>query len=1816
MIGEPWSSQEIKDTWINVADEDAAAKSGPVNRWERRHSHVSDRHMNLGHMKLLSDETPPDDMDGSWGLDDLDDDHPLEFTTSHNNPAANTANTASRLNEQNDGNITKNNDHRAHGYVNMSKDANTQLRSQSRGASNSNSDADHQSGASFLSTLVKKTPPASRKTFTAASNENSNAKYPWRDSKHDTIFTDLVDGHEQVRQLRNQDGFSVTTPRPQSMAGRGGVPHDDPASEADLSLSDIIDACNKGDDSIDPSRLPKLKKARRRLAQLSPSGDMQQDDNYQQEDEDLVSSVAESPAARTFQNNQEAFKQQRYMRVIKAGMNIDPNDNRDLAPEEEEEEEDLAGTVELAPTPGPLHIKTALGPTRQPSGIPTSSRSSRFSYGSRHRSQGSRDTEIGDRGSTTSRDSVYRDSLSGSTLGSAGFHAQLEGMNKHEMANVLTAFKSAAVAQLFAALDAEDDNSRILPRNVNSKSLTPTGKQQKQEQQQERQQEEEVMHALQQSAVLDAVSAPVAPLEDTDATPRPKERVMLSSSKAVDSLLRRFNPENDLNRARQYATLANRGLAKQTSSFVEELANATAMKSATDISFKSTPSPISKESKRQGAGTSSQATSNQTGSSSSNPAITEQIRREVVFKIVSPIDKAVRDVAENTDIEVEEMGSLIASRGMENAFKSLEELDMSFDVRSVAGREAGSSTRQSGVNRPATTDDERVGEHLSAVRLPSRSTNRGEYSLKWENQLDNVEGSSHRDANTSIAFSTTNDAWGAPEEASFSHTKDRLVSYITGLHPYNEWEHVKTLDLTKKEVVSTIHLESMLTNLEVLILNDNQVTHLSGISRTVKTLQARSNLLSDITNFCHLVNLQYLDISHNDIEDLTGVSSLVHLRELMAEGNKIKSVSALQQMDGLIRLDVSHNLLTSLDFRWSKLQRLEFLNASHNKIEQLENMESLTGLIHVNLANNCIDDISLVQPLRRIRILRLSDNKLSVFDAKPFPGLRTLYLDDNRLQTLENCQNLTRLENFSARDQDGEGIAIDMTEFINSRKLYLSGNPIHALDFEMGFYRLEYLEICAGCLSELPLDFSSMFPNLRGLNLSYNELDSISALDGLHRLRRLIFVGNKLKSFHEVLLLLKRMRSLVTLDLRHNPLTSNMYPAMSIRQGSKYQDTYRTNQNTETEQDWRRRDVNFRRSLPDNLYVKRSVYRSAVIKSCKRLEWFDGGAIQVRERERTPNVLGDMLENYGWNYLASNRRDDDEDDEYEYEAGYEYDRAVDGYQQQQQVQESEWLYSQEQLMQAGQQGHFQDGEEEDDEEFDQDDRDPEDITDNSKRPGSSVDSGSLNGQPQNHHHQGSMLARFPVNSNQQQQQQPRRLRPNSRYQVASPSLQGPVLTSSKALLNATRPGANRLSSSSTASQQQQQFIGSPSRRLSKRRSMGSVEQRVDGATTMEQKQRGTGGEDDAGEDPAMEGSADKRSAVHSWMDEVNKVAQRKQRSPRVPPTSVTDVANTGAVSRSQQVRRRDMGSVNGGSRSGGSRPESQNDGRNEAYSNEAPETSTIAVANNSGGQDPSVLGTPVRRRASSSVGPRHKFSIPPPPIFQQQQQQQQGQDQNTHRLSMHSRGRSDGTSAPTLGSGGSAEAAAAGKPTSLGRRSNSQFRSGTFGYETGSVGLMSPMQQPHHQLTMSGPNGMTASGTILRSAHQRRRSFALYPMGTAPTSGSRRKEQIGIDQQQLQRGSPKPHLAVSAPPPMMSMSASAHMLTQSPMALSPGYFGTTHQNMQSPFGFGKAAAGTGTPGGRSMPNTPSRGGGRASRVSLGGGPQTLARDMERDEIVD
>ena len=72
--------------------------------------------------------------------------------------------------------------------------------------------------------------------------------------------------------------------------------------------------------------------------------------------------------------------------------------------------------------------------------------------------------------------------------------------------------------------------------------------------------------------------------------------------------------------------------------------------------------------------------------------------------------------------------------------------------------------------------------------------------------------------------------------------------------------------------------------------------------------------------------------------------------------------------------------------------------------------------------NNSLDEPELHGILPRLRILRLSANRLKRLDAGHFPSLRVLYIDNNSLTEITKADRLVRLENLSLRNQGGNGL--------------------------------------------------------------------------------------------------------------------------------------------------------------------------------------------------------------------------------------------------------------------------------------------------------------------------------------------------------------------------------------------------------------------------------------------------------------------------------------------------------------------------------------------------------------------------------------------------------------------------------------------------------------------------------------------------------------------------------------------------------------------------------------------------------------------------
>ncbi|KAH8077035.1 hypothetical protein BXZ70DRAFT_709242 [Cristinia sonorae] len=513
-------------------------------------------------------------------------------------------------------------------------------------------------------------------------------------------------------------------------------------------------------------------------------------------------------------------------------------------------------------------------------------------------------------------------------------------------------------------------------------------------------------------------------------------------------------------------------------------------------------------------------------------------------------------------------------------------------------------------------------------------------------------------------------------ECSFGVAHDRLVAVITDVQPFEPyWDQLSTIDLSKKNLDSVARLKEFLPRLDTLSLNSNQLSWLSGVPGSVRTLSVASNILTGVTSFNHLVNLESLDISDNNVDSLRQLECLRHLRELRADGNRIESVEGLHKMDGLVKLSLQRNRIRNLNlanFRWT---RLEMLNLSQNRIGTVEGLETLPALVALNLDNNALGEFAPNGTMPRLRILRVSGNRLQGLDASPFPNLRTLYADNNSLGTIAKANRLTKLENLSLRNQGGRGgLNLSLHDVRDVKRLYLSGNPLKSGFISEPCYHLVYLELAACRLTALPAEFGRLVPNVRVLNLNYNFLEDTRGLEGLSRLRKLTLIGSRIRQTKMLVRMVRGMQDIEMLDFRMNPCTLGWYLPLLVkdvpgalqpsdgeraahedggdagRQKSTSRNTLARSQSKPqgeaspgasdadvSEEDgspasahpgalsgtlsWKDLDSKFRRDLPDDAYVGRLVYRGLIMRACPSIRLLDGVEPTAKEREKAEKIL-------------------------------------------------------------------------------------------------------------------------------------------------------------------------------------------------------------------------------------------------------------------------------------------------------------------------------------------------------------------------------------------------------------------------------------------------------------------------------------------------------------------------------------------------------------------------------------------------------------------
>ncbi|KAI5923737.1 hypothetical protein F4810DRAFT_191057 [Camillea tinctor] len=440
-----------------------------------------------------------------------------------------------------------------------------------------------------------------------------------------------------------------------------------------------------------------------------------------------------------------------------------------------------------------------------------------------------------------------------------------------------------------------------------------------------------------------------------------------------------------------------------------------------------------------------------------------------------------------------------------------------------------------------------------------------------------------------------------------------LVEKITEVEPFEpDWESMQELDLSDKQITTLHMLDEFCGSIVTLDASDNTIYHLDGVPSSVRNLRLNNNQLSELTAWGHLMNLQYVDVSNNQINSLHAFKDLIHLRTLRADNNEITSLDGINLHDSLQVLRARGNYIDKIDFDGTKLQRLTELDLENNQITSIKNLEQLTCLSTLNLQHNRLASFapSAGYALPCLKYLKLSNNELATLDVSATPSLRLLHVDRNRLVNITGFSRCKRLDSLSLREQSGD-MPLDITALLGSayevRKLFLSGNLLSSFSPRMDFLNLQYLELANCGLQTLSPDLGQLMPNLRVLNLNYNALTDIAALQFIPRLKKLLVAGNRLLSAGPVTDVLAGFPHLARLDFRDNPATLGFYPPVQtlVHVGERKGEVVDFDPFTLPDVD-PDRDDKFASRLDMGTRMRRRLYEMIVLDRCRHLRTLDG----------------------------------------------------------------------------------------------------------------------------------------------------------------------------------------------------------------------------------------------------------------------------------------------------------------------------------------------------------------------------------------------------------------------------------------------------------------------------------------------------------------------------------------------------------------------------------------------------------------------------------
>jgi Leucine-rich repeat (LRR) protein len=334
---------------------------------------------------------------------------------------------------------------------------------------------------------------------------------------------------------------------------------------------------------------------------------------------------------------------------------------------------------------------------------------------------------------------------------------------------------------------------------------------------------------------------------------------------------------------------------------------------------------------------------------------------------------------------------------------------------------------------------------------------------------------------------------------------------VSDLSPLASLPNLTQLSLSDTQV-SGLSPRASLPSLTRLSLSGTQVSDLSLLNSlpNLTQLSLFQTAVSDLTPLASLLNLTQLSLFQTAVPDLTPLASLLNLTQFFIYTEmQVSDLSPLAALPNLTQLSLSATQGFDIS-PLASLPRLTRLSLGSAQVSNLSSIASIPNLTHLSLSSIQVSDFPHFASLSSV--IQIS---LILFDASnishlaSLPNITELLLfgrDDFDLSPIASLPNLTQLSMKSTQISDLSPI---------TRSKSLRTLNLNALQF------YDLLKEQVG------------FPNLIGLDLSYNNLTSIELLINFPQILKLVLSRNWIKDLSPLVGLTR----LVELDLSNTHIT-------------------------------------------------------------------------------------------------------------------------------------------------------------------------------------------------------------------------------------------------------------------------------------------------------------------------------------------------------------------------------------------------------------------------------------------------------------------------------------------------------------------------------------------------------------------------------------------------------------------------------------------------------------------------------------------------------